>query len=504
MSNVVVSQQASVRTFFCCAREEKFLLLGGDILALLLAFFLGRIGYWLWSGTSLAEMTSAYASWWGFQGELRFSLYLGLVFIAVFWFWNLGHYSQRKPFWDEIQQTLKVLSVLAVMDAALVFFGKWEFSRAWLVTTWALALLFIPFFRVQIKRALIRAGGWVRPTVILGIGQNAKDAAKALWSEPLLGFDVIAFLAVPSQSEQDRQPLPEHVELEDRCVPVLPLGDQPEAVLEMLGNPHVVVALNFRGWYENQALLQRLSMRQTDMNIVPAIGGLPLFGMEITHFFRHEVLLLRVRNNLSRTGAQIVKRTFDIIASGILLLLLAPLIAFITWRIRREDDGPAFLSQERVGRNGKIFKCHKFRSMVQNADEILAQWLRERPEIREEFSRNFKLKNDPRVTAVGKWIRKTSLDELPQLWNVFVGEMSFVGPRPLLERELPTYGPSIEMYKEARPGITGVWQISGRSETSFADRVYLDAWYVKNWCLWYDIVVLLKTVQVVLARKGAY
>ncbi|MEK8089003.1 undecaprenyl-phosphate galactose phosphotransferase WbaP [Thermithiobacillus plumbiphilus] len=504
MSNIAVSRQPTFRTFMLSTHAAKVLLLLGDLFALSLAFFLGRMGYWVWNGTSFMELSTAFVEWWGNKGELRSLLFVLLSGIAIAWFLAFGHYSQRRPFWDELQQILKVIVTLAIIDAALGFVGKWEFSRAWMISTWLLALLLIPLIRVQIKKALIRLGGWVRPTVVIGAGQNARDAAAALWSEPLLGFDVIGFLAVAPKPGENANALPEYMEVNGHRIPVIILGDDPELTLERLGNPHVVVALNFRASYENQELLQRLSLRHHDINIVPPISGLPLMGMEVTHFFRHEVLLLRVRNNLSRSGAQFLKRSFDVITSGLLLLLLSPVIGFIIWQIRREDAGPAFLRQERVGRNGQLFKCLKFRSMVENADEVLAQWLQERPEIREEYSRNFKLKNDPRVTRVGKWIRATSLDELPQLWNVFIGEMSLVGPRPLLARELPDYGDSINMYKEARPGITGVWQVSGRSETTFTDRINLDAWYVKNWCLWYDIVVLLKTVQVVLARKGAY
>lgn len=504
MSNIAVSRQPTIRTFMLSTHAAKVLLLLGDLFALSLAFFLGRVGYWVWNGTSFLELSTYFVEWWGNKGELRSLLFVLLSGMAAAWFLAFGHYSQRRPFWDELQQILKVIVTLAVIDAALGFVGKWEFSRAWMISTWLLALILIPLMRVQIKKALIRLGGWVRPTVVIGAGQNARDAAAALWSEPLLGFDVTAFLAVAPKPGENANDLPEYMEVNGHRIPVIILGDDPELTLERLGNPHVVVALNFRASYENQELLQRLSLRHHDINIVPPISGLPLMGMEVTHFFRHEVLLLRVRNNLSRSGAQFLKRSFDVITSGIMLLLLSPIIGFIIWQIRREDAGPAFLRQERVGRNGQLFKCLKFRSMVENADEVLAQWLQERPEVREEYSRNFKLRNDPRVTRVGKWIRATSLDELPQLWNVFIGEMSLVGPRPLLARELPDYGGSISMYKEARPGITGVWQVSGRSETTFADRINLDAWYVKNWCLWYDIVVLLKTVQVVLARKGAY
>jgi len=142
--------------------------------------------------------------------------------------------------------------------------------------------------------------------------------------------------------------------------------------------------------------------------------------------------------------------------------------------------------------------------MIANADQVLAEVLAGDPAARAEWERDFKLKNDPRITPVGAFLRKTSLDELPQLWNVLKGEMSLVGPRPIVTAELERYGDQVGYYLEARPGMTGLWQISGRNDIDYADRVNLDAWYVKNWSLWYDIVILLKTVRVVLAKSGAY
>jgi undecaprenyl-phosphate galactose phosphotransferase len=170
-----------------------------------------------------------------------------------------------------------------------------------------------------------------------------------------------------------------------------------------------------------------------------------------------------------------------------------------------ESGVPIIFVQRRVGLNGKTFDLFKFRSMVNDADRILSEWRVENQNLWDEYqNHNFKLHNDPRLTKVGKWLRQTSIDELPQLWNVLKGDMSLVGPRPLLERELPCYGDSIRLYRAIRPGVTGLWQISGRSETTFSDRVALDAWYVRNWSLWHDIIILLKTIKVVLKHEGAY
>ena len=170
-----------------------------------------------------------------------------------------------------------------------------------------------------------------------------------------------------------------------------------------------------------------------------------------------------------------------------------------------EDRGNPFFVQPRLGQDGKTFACFKFRSMHKNAEKMLTKWKAENNPIYQEYvANNFKLANDPRVTRIGRFLRKTSLDELGQLINVLKLDMSLVGPRPLLARELPDYDDGMFYYSEVRPGITGMWQVSGRSKTSFSDRCRLDTWYIKNWSLWYDIVILIKTISVVIKRDGAF
>jgi len=159
---------------------------------------------------------------------------------------------------------------------------------------------------------------------------------------------------------------------------------------------------------------------------------------------------------------------------------------------------------ERIGQQGNSFKCYKFRSMVNNDDEVLKQLLKNDPVARAEWDLDFKLKHDPRITKVGGFIRKTSIDELPQLLNVLKGEMSLVGPRPVVIDELERYEDKQDLYHLVKPGITGLWQISGRNDISYKERVNLDSWYSRNWSLWYDIVIMVKTLRVVLQRSGAY
>ena len=196
------------------------------------------------------------------------------------------------------------------------------------------------------------------------------------------------------------------------------------------------------------------------------------------------------------------KRLLDIAGACIALILCAPVMLMILLCL--SFVGKPIFSQQRVGRDGKPFACYKFRSMVVGAEQVLADYLRHNPAAKDEWLRTYKLANDPRITPVGHFLRKSSLDELPQLFNVFLGDMSLVGPRPLLRRELPNYGAVISLYERVRPGITGLWQISGRSHTTFAERVSYDEWYIKNWTVWYDLVILLQTVWVLLRGQGAY
>ena len=466
----------------------KAALIIGDVVALLAAVVLGRTANWAYDHT----FGEAFFDWAAERGHIRLALFALVVAVTVGWFWSVGHYSRRKPFWDELRETLRILVLVAAIDVALVFLGKWQFSRLWLLTTWLLAFALVPTARVLVKHALLRMGRWRRPTVIVGAGNNALDAYAALCSEPLMGFEVTTFLAPPGETVASASTYPAAVES---------VGEDIVAWLESRGMPHVVVALD--SLQEQQLLIQRLSIRYADLNVIPSIRGLPLLGMEMTHFFSHEVLMLRVRNNLSRRGPQLVKRLFDIVGSLALIVLLAPFLATIAWRIRR-DGGRAIYAHGRVGRHGQAFNCYKFRSMIINAEKVLAEVLVNDPAARAEWERDFKLKNDPRITPVGAFLRKTSLDELPQLWNVLKGEMSMVGPRPIVTDELARYNDQVGYYLEARPGMTGLWQISGRNDVDYADRVNLDAWYVKNWSLWYDIVILLKTVKVVLGKSGAY
>jgi len=215
-----------------------------------------------------------------------------------------------------------------------------------------------------------------------------------------------------------------------------------------------------------------------------------------SRYRRFEALLTRA------TDRDTVKRVFDVVFSASVLVFLAPVYLLIALLIFVTSPGPVFFVQERVGKDGKLFGCIKFRTMVADADRVLAELLETSPQLCAEFEENFKLKNDPRITWIGRFLRWTSLDEFPQFWNVLKGDMSVVGPRPLVVEELPKYGRHIHKVLTIRPGITGVWQVSGRNDIPYEKRVKIDVYYVSARNFWFDLLVVLKTIGVVIFPKG--
>jgi len=474
--------------WYCGREAEKYFLTIADALAMICA---------LWLAGMLTLDTSDLNSWGVDSSRLLSFFLLSLITLALFKL--KGHHVKRRPYSNEIREVLKIVVTMGLIDAALLFLGKRESSREALLVTWLLVPCFVLLLRGLVKYLLLKAGGWLRPMVIIGWGENALQTARAFDEEALMGYRLIAFL-IPEGRERFEH---NYLNRRKQAVPCISLGSDPEQTLKMLGDPHAVVALEQGGIDAYQGMIQQVSRRVANMQVVPAVRGLPLYGMEVNHFFTHEVLLLTMRNNLARPGLQLIKRCFDLTTSIAVLIVGSPVLLWIAAKVLASGR-PIFFGHRRVGQNGKHFLCYKFRTMAVNADVLLKELLERDPQARAEWERDFKLKNDPRITSIGHFLRKTSLDELPQLWNVLKGEMSLVGPRPVVDAELERYGNQVDFYLEAKPGVTGLWQVSGRNDVSYDTRVYLDAWYVKNWSLFNDIVILLKTVKVIFKKDGAY
>lgn len=463
-------------------------LLSADLLGWAFSFVAGLIALLIYSGFNWPN----FLMWWHSTGTSQLVGYCAFAIVATYTFMRRGHYIQRRPFWMETGEVLRRIMLFGLLYGVLVILAKMEMSRVlWLVSFGSAGVL-VPYFRAQARHLLLRKGYWQKPSVIIGTDQQARDCYKALLSEPLLGFKVCAFIQSDLISASLEQPLPAD----------LPLISWPAVALEelcqALDGYHIVFALSHetRHIYENW--LEVLTQRFLDVHVAPPVSAVPVVSMEAQHFFSHDILLLRARNNLMDHRAQQLKRLLDLIGSTILILLTAPLTLLIVILIKLEG-GPAFFGQTRVGIHGKHFTCYKFRTMKVNAEEELKAVLERDPVAAAEYKQFHKLKNDPRVTKTGVFLRKTSLDELPQIFNVFTGQMSLVGPRPRMPNE-----PSDFYYEAVRPGITGLWQVSGRNQLPFSQRIALDIWYVRNWNVWYDVAILFKTIRVVLLREGAY
>ena len=468
-------------------RVSKFAILLGDAIAFAAAFAIATLI------NVAADPSRNVGIWFSTQDMERYAAWTGLVFLGLMLFlMRFQHYSDRRPFWDEMGDILSLISILAVLDMTLIASTRWNASRLWWLLVWLSAGIAIVWGRVLTRSVLRKLGLWIRPTIIIGHGENATEAAIALQSEPRMGFQVAGYVNV-----EDKQP---ELKLNGRSLKNI---KQLEALADQPGIQWVIALEHSQSEQREHWLRTLTQWGATDISVIPAMRGVPLYGTDIAHFFSHEVALLRVRNNLRRWPARLTKRLFDTSLAALILVFISPLMLLIALALKMEG-GNVLFAHQRIGKNGRKFYCYKFRSMVPNAEQQLQVLLQENPVLKEEWNKEHKLKDDPRISQLGDFLRRTSLDELPQLINVIKSEMSLVGPRPIVQEELQKYGIEKSYYLMVRPGMTGLWQVSGRNNVDYETRVYLDAWYVKNWSLWYDLAILFKTIRVVFDKRGAY
>lgn len=417
-----------------------------------------------------------------------------LAFCCIGWYsMRLRHYFYRKTFWFELKEILRTLVIFAIIEIAVMAFTTWSFSRYLFVLTWVFILILLPVSRMLTKFFLDKLGYWQRDTWIIGSGPNALEAYKAISSEKNLGLNVVGFIA----SEGG-------VRAEDNIYGIEVIENEPDWLITRDPRTQFIVAVeSYQSDVRNTWLRNFMIKGYRYVSVIPTLRGMPLDSTDMSFIFSHEVMIFRVQQNLAKWSSRILKRIFDIAGSLFIIFILSPVLYYISRKVK-EDGGPAIYGHERIGKGGKPFKCLKFRSMVINSKDVLESLLDSDQEARKEWEATFKLKNDPRITKIGGFLRRTSLDELPQLFNVLKGEMSLVGPRPIITAELERYNEEVDYYLLSKPGMTGLWQVSGRSDVDYETRVYLDAWYVKNWSMWNDIAILFKTIGVVLKKDGAY
>lgn len=434
-----------------------------------------------------------------YSGSFDPGVYLRLlplifIFIAVYAWRGLVPAIGISPV-EELRRLSVSTSIVALALASIAYLSKTPtfYSRIVFGLFWILALALVPLGREIVRRVASRAGLWGEPVAIIGYGERGRWIADYLLQHLTLGLRPVVALNGAENGKHKTASIPliqvgtplrlEQVSRFARVnTAVLVVPEVPEELLDDLVEPRKRVFERLITISE-KGQLGSLWVRPLDL------GGL---------------LALEVKQNLLSIWQRTLKRTLDLVLISLGAVVILPVCLMIALLIWLESRGSVFYGHNRVGRDGQKIKVWKFRTMVSDADRVLRQHLNRNPELKEEWEISFKLKDDPRVTKVGKLLRKTSFDELPQLWNVIRGEMSLVGPRPIVEKETIRYENGYRMYTSVRPGITGLWQISGRNDVSYGSRVMLDEYYVRNWSLWLDIYVLASTPWVVLQRRGAY
>lgn len=409
---------------------------------------------------------------------------LSLLLLAPVMGLALGLYGVISlPAYVESRKLCVLTSLTFGLILALLFAGKTSmaYSRIALVGAWALSLFLLPAARRSCRHYFGRFRWWGTPLVILDRSNTGRELWHYLKRHPWLGLAPVDIFTLSPDLEQAGRQLRE---AEQRHSGAIALMLQPSDG-------------------ESARYVHEASRYFVKILVVPAQSS----GVR-QHWFQAcdlgTMTGFMLMQNLRRRWRQRLKRALDLALCLPVVLLCAVPGLLLGLLIRLDSPGPVLYRQRRLGMNGQPFDVFKFRTMRQDADAVLAGYLEENPDLREEWEKDRKLRHDPRITRIGRFLRKSSLDELPQLLNVLRGEMSLVGPRPIVESEVVRYGDVYADYCRVRPGITGLWQVSGRNNTTYEERVNLDRYYVTNWCIWMDLWILARTFPVVMTGYGAY
>lgn len=422
-------------------------------------------------------------------------LFLWLPMVFMFFIFYSGLYGRRMLIYRMVERLFFACLEGAVLSIILMFFAQvsGQVSRFFVLAYLIIAFVLLAIVRVILSKAMKKVKAFQIPVLIVGAGQTAELVVRQILHDSGMRYRVVGFL-------EDRHPVNTML----HGFPVLGGFGNMEEVIQETGVYTVLIAAPGLPQDDLSSLIYRAQSLVKQVDVIPNLVAVPMSNVTAESFFDAKIMVLHIRNNLASPWNQMLKRLFDIVATICGGLLISPILLAIACWVYHDSPGPVIFKHRRVGRNGKEFNCYKFRSMCVNSKEVLEHLLATDPEAKAEWDKEFKLKNDPRITKSGAFLRKTSLDELPQLWNVLKGEMSLVGPRPIVKREIPRYGVYFKEYSMVRPGITGIWQTSGRNDVDYPERVQMDNWYVHNWNLWLDLVLLWRTGRAVLNCAGAY
>ena len=449
---------------------QKVLLLACDLAALLGTALLVLLARSLLGNVSLALYGQLFVM------MLLLAPTLGLCF-GLYQGIGLPPYRELKALW--LTSTLTYAGVLGNLFMAQ---SGDSYSRAVLGGGWLLSLLALPLFRGWCRRRCCRLPWWGHPLLMFDVSPSAMRLRDYLAQHPERGIVTVSMCALPEEDDAREAFLKECAVKWPSATALLVLRQA-----DNIGNKAL-------------AAVRRVFGR---VLVIPELGDNVRAHWLTPRDLGMGVGLL-VRQNLRDHKRLALKRALDIALCVLASPVLVCVFAVLALLIRLDSKGPVIYRQERIGRNGQTIHVCKFRTMVHDADARLKQVLASDATLCAEWERDHKLKHDPRVTRVGAFLRKTSLDELPQLINVLAGDMSLVGPRPIVAGEIAKYGDVYEDYCCVRPGITGLWQISGRNNTTYEERVAFDHYYISNWSVWMDVWILGRTVPVVLTGYGAY
>jgi Undecaprenyl-phosphate galactose phosphotransferase WbaP len=423
------------------------------------------------------------------------SFYVICPLTYIIFFHLGGLYSRRMQFWRIIARIFQINLYSTVAIVVMMYVAKIAGSTSRLFTFmfWIFAFGFVVLFRYIVKNVLNKLRILNKPVLIMGAGKTSALIMKHIQDDTGLDYQFVGYLEDNS---------PEH----EVAVNYTYLGgfDDAEVIIKETGVQSVIISAPGMDNVAVQKLIYKLQPLVKEISYIPDMGSMPLASFDAESLIDGHIVLFKVRNNLASWYNKLMKFIFDWVLTLVGTICILPILLLIAWRIHKDSPGPIIFKHPRIGKNGKVFNCYKFRTMVVDAEERLQELLKTDPAAQKEWKQDFKLKNDPRITKSGRFLRRTSLDELPQIFNVLKGEMSLVGPRPIIKKEIERYGKYIDDYYMVRPGITGMWQVSGRSDVGYDERVQMDSWYVRNWNIWFDIVLLWRTFKVVIDKKGAY
>ncbi len=390
---------------------------------------------------------------------------------------------------EETQQIFYSLTLGYGVLALAIFFqqASLDLSRWTFFMAWGFGCLFNMVFRFAARNRFSLFRWWGTPVLVVGPVERSRDVVRRLNNSRRLGLRPVLVLD-------------ENCPAEILQVLQVPVVNSTAAVQVQLNQMRIHYAV-FVGTDIQDPILRWLGERFSSVLVV--LDYSPLGSLWVRTMDLEGRLTLKTQYHLLDRKATILKRVFDLVIGSIMCLLLLPFMALIALCILLDSPGPVIYAQERMGRGGKNFPCYKFRTMQVGAEAILEDLLDSNPSASQEYQLYHKLTRDPRITRVGRLLRKFSLDELPQMWNIVKGDLSLVGPRAYMPRECDAMGVYASLILRIPPGLTGWWQVMGRHSTTFEERLHLDEYYLSNWSLWLDVFIIIKTVWILLSGKGA-